>query len=107
MSERVIDEGREWRNFSDSDKDRSRAEGVDEFISTMSYNIFAKPGLFVNFYLFGWSINVYCPDELTTDISRSPNATGDLARMSKVQNRIAVGVISKQHLIGEKRELRY
>jgi len=34
MSERIIDEGREWRNFSDSDKDRSRAEGVDEFIST-------------------------------------------------------------------------
>eukprot|EP00029_Vermamoeba_vermiformis_P011580 TRINITY_DN6401_c0_g1_i1.p1 TRINITY_DN6401_c0_g1~~TRINITY_DN6401_c0_g1_i1.p1 ORF type:complete len:313 (-),score=68.79 TRINITY_DN6401_c0_g1_i1:198-1136(-) len=61
MSERVIDEGREWRNFSDSDKDRSRAEGVDEFIN-----------------------------ELTTDISRSPNATGDLARMSKVQNRIAL-----------------
>lgn len=55
MSERVIDEGREWRNFSDSDKDRSRAEGVDEFISTMSYNIFASLvsffALFVNFYL--------------------------------------------------------
>jgi transcription initiation factor TFIIIB Brf1 subunit/transcription initiation factor TFIIB len=71
MSERVIDEGREWRNFSDSDKDRSRAEGVDEFIN-----------------------------ELTTDISRAPNLSGDLARMSKVQNRIAVGVLLQKHLIG-------
>jgi hypothetical protein len=103
MSERVIDEGREWRNFSDSDKDRSRAEGVDEFISTMSYNIF-----FLARFVFCFIcnpdgklyINVYCPDELTTDISRAPNLSGDLARMSKVQNRIAVGVLLQKHLIG-------
>jgi len=70
LSERIIDLGSEWRNFSESDKDRSRAFQVDEFIG-----------------------------ELSTDISRTTFGSnkhgGELGKMPRVQNRMALGPQSR------------
>lgn len=43
ISERVIDLRNEWRNFSDSDKNRSRAAVVDEYITDLSTDIASIP----------------------------------------------------------------
>lgn len=42
LSERVVDMTNEWRNFSESDKDRSRAEVVDEFYDDLAVSKIAS-----------------------------------------------------------------
>lgn len=43
ISERVIDLRNEWRNFSESDKNRSRAAAVDDYITDLSTDIASIP----------------------------------------------------------------